>query len=872
MSVRYILLLCCLWLGCYTVVAQTLLDPAFHTPTAYTPAAVAQALQLSDGSRVLVAYTTFDKIGSQVQAVPLSLYRLTAAGLPDTAFNARVAAYTDMRIRWVAEYPGNKLLGELSVPFTLGGTTYWGLVRFNSDGSLDPTFAAAAPYFLAAFRRASWKVQPDGSILVPDLQPQISSSIRLPLAKLQSDGTLDANFNSQVSAVLNTSSLVNMISVHAATGQIMVAGILNPNIGMQQRQVLRLLPTGALDTTFNLDLSVAVNEPVTVLVQPDGKILLGNSASLSGLLTRFLPDGSRDVTFSVSLPLSFRPNVSAWANPGANPTPVLVQPDGRILVAGAFDIGAQVTSVDNPPNTFIMRLLSDGSPDPSWQPAAYGDYKANAYSCQLLANGQLLVASSPKLYASATAVPTGLALLDAAGGYQALAVPALLVQGTIRSMAVQANGQIVAGGNFTEINGTVARNIVRFNADGAIDASFVAAATSGTEEVGHVLVQPDGKVLVSGGFAAVNGLPRVAVARLLTTGQPDPSFVPSLASNDVRNLSEAFGMALQPDGQVLLSGYSLRPGGLTAQTLLRLSTTGAVDASFLPFVNYRYSNQYLVAPLLVQPNGRIVVGNVYAGSAPPSSPTTAIVQLLPNGSLDNQFSAPTKSAAGNQYINGFERYPDGRLLLYGNLQGIGGVTTSPALARLSATGTLDPTFSSPFTSGNAQAALIQPNGRLLAAGYFSQSNTYLPLCRVLDTGAFDSSFAPTQIPGYSIRALALQPDGGILLGGTFTHPLTQQRVVLARLLDPNVLAIARQQPEPNTTAWPVPTHGPLYLQLENTAGPRRVQLLDALGRVVLTQPATQPELTLPTADLPAGVYLLRVEYVTGTVTRRVVVE
>ncbi len=71
----------------------------------------------------------------------------------------------------------------------------------------------------------------------------------------------------------------------------------------------------------------------------------------------------------------------------------------------------------------------------------------------------------------------------------------------------------------------------------------------------------------------------------------------------------------------------------------------------------------------------------------------------------------------------------------------------------------------------------------------------------------------------------------------------------------------------------MPAHDVLHLALDAASRPRQVQLLDALGRVVLARPTPPATLSLPTAALPPGVYLLRVDYATGgPVTRRVVLE
>ena len=120
----------------------------------------------------------------------------------------------------------------------------------------------------------------------------------------------------------------------------------------------------------------------------------------------------------------------------------------------------------------------------------------------------------------------------------------------------------------------------------------------------------------------------------------------------------------------------------------------------------------------------------------------------------------------------------------------------------------------------------------------------------------------------------MQPDGALVFAGYFSQAGGFALNCLARMLDPNVLAINKQQAEAGLMAWPVPAHDALHLRLAPGSGPLRVALLDVLGREVLTQSAAagQTALTLPTAGLPPGAYLLRVAYPSGPVLRRVAVE
>src|SRR2546421_2803981 len=152
--------------------------------------------------------------------------------------------------------------------------------------------------------------------------------------------------------------------------------------------------------------------------------------------------------------------------------------------------------------------------------------------------------------------------------------------GPVRVVVVQADGKILIGGDFTTLapNGgpAVTRNhIARLNPDGTLDTAFNPNANSG---VYAIAVQADGKILAGGDFTYMSGRPRANIARLdATTGVPDsfnPSNVPSFTS--VRCL------AVQPDGKILAGGDFVIAGRVY---IVRLDpTTGEAD-SFNPNPN-----------------------------------------------------------------------------------------------------------------------------------------------------------------------------------------------------------------------------------------------------------------------------------------------
>ena len=143
---------------------------------------------------------------------------------------------------------------------------------------------------------------------------------------------------------------------------------------------------------------------------------------------------------------------------------------------------------------------------------------------------------------------------------------------------MQPDGKMLIGGSFSSVLGVARNNIARLNTNGSLDGSFNPNANG---EINAIAVQADGKILVGGNFAGANsigGQMRNRIARLdPTTGQPD-SFDPN-----ANGLVEA--IAVQPDGKILVSGGfngANSIGGQSRNHLARLDPISGLADSFDP--------------------------------------------------------------------------------------------------------------------------------------------------------------------------------------------------------------------------------------------------------------------------------------------------
>src|SRR5882762_574832 len=118
--------------------------------------------------------------------------------------------------------------------------------------------------------------------------------------------------------------------------------------------------------------------------------------------------------------------------------------------------------------------------------------------------------------------------------------------------ALQPDGKLLVGGQFTSFNGVPRDQLVRLNADGSVDTTFSAGVTAGGPTIPSVLVQPDGKVLIGGMFSGINGATRIRLARVNADGTLDSNFVATVTSSE--SFITVSLLALQTNSQVVIAG------------------------------------------------------------------------------------------------------------------------------------------------------------------------------------------------------------------------------------------------------------------------------------------------------------------------------
>jgi uncharacterized delta-60 repeat protein len=814
------------------------IDPSFIPSYAYRPASIRQAAQQTDG-KYLVLSDAVRAGGSSANR----LLRLLADGTsPDLAFQTNVSGL-QADCRSFTLMPNGQVLLVSDGALTLGNVTRQRLLRLNADGTADATFDAGSGAGFFNFYAVA--AQTDGKVLITGNFTAFNGTTAGRLVRLNTDGSLDTAFQTALGTGFSLQTAGIAIQ---ADGKIVVAGAFSSFNGTARQAIVRLLPTGAIDAGFAPTVPSGLSL-LDVAVQPDGKLLTTTYNPLPNwpALTRLNADGTLDTSFQNGAGFT---NLSGITSPA-----IQVQPDGKILVLSIFS-----STYNGAPVGKLVRLLPNGGLDPAFANTSAVPAPSQLNMAQLLPNGKVLVALlSPTRFAPASSTATGLALLNMDGSRDPAFLPLLQAPAEVAALVRQPDGKYIVGGNFTEIGGVAAGYVARLNSDGTLDASFTAAARA-SDVVAALALQPDGKVLVGGTFDRLAGAARLSLGRLLPSGVLDPGFAPIFVPT-VFGQSDVGLVALQNDGRVLVRGRLTEPGtplNIFTQLLCLNGTTGLRDTSF--------PATYQADALLVQLDGSLVVGgsNIIGGSRYP------ILRLLPSGALDPSFTQTAVSTNSLNFANYLTRDAAGQLYAAGSFTSFGGLPLGEVV-RLLPNGAPDPSFAAGLVSARIQALAVQPNGRVLVGGQVGLQNANGTL-RLLPNGLVDASYNGATGPSAAVHSLLVQSDGAIMAAGSFTNVVGIPYNGLVRLLDANVLNASNQKLAALTQAWPVPAHGQLHLRLDAASRPRRVELLDALGRVTIAQAVSQPEMTLDTTPLRTGTYVLRVQYASGPVLRRVVVE
>ena len=348
----------------------------------------------------------------------------------------------------------------------------------------------------------------------------------------------------------------------------------------------------------------------------------------------------------------------------------------------------------------------------------------------------------------------------------------------IWTLALQPDGRLLVGGQFTSFNGVPGGEVVRLNADGSVDTNFTASVTAGDPTIHSVAVQPDGRVLIGGMFTGINGATRVRIARLNADGTLDSNFVASV--NSSQSFITVSHLGLQTNSQIVIGGSFESADGAPHANIARLNSDGTLDTGYNAAID--------ISPnaLVVQADGKVLIGGAFSAVNSLASPH--IARLNTNGTLDTGF---TVTVDGN--VDAFALQPDGKILIGGGFTLVNGVSRN-RIARLNANGTLDTTFQNGMAGADNYVGCVayDPAGRVLIGGQFTSVNGVARkwVARLNSNGSLDTNFL-ANVDNY-LELVLVQPDSRVIIEGSYISTVDgRSRNRLARLQASNAPIIGQ---------------------------------------------------------------------------------
>lgn len=609
-----------------------------------------------DGKIVVAGYTNDPSFGNN-----FAIVRYNTDGALDAGFNGTGKVTADLNLN--SSDFGNSVTLQTDGKIIIAGesSSDFGIARFSSNGVLDTTFGGDGIVTTNFGTNSSDTVrgvvvQSNGKITVAG-----KSRTELAFAQYNTDGTLDTTFDGNGLLVQNAGN--NQLSafggywgmVLQTDGKIVAVGDGWRDFSRNDLTVSRINGNGTFDFAFgggdgitSTDINKANDEVANIAIQPDGKIVaVGRAQNSKGgydfAVTRYNPNGTLDTSFGGNGIVI----TDILGHPDEGGQAIAIQPDGKIVIAGQTDNASDGALSDGA----LIRYNSNGTldtmfgaggivitpgnlvanglvwlyplditlqPDRKIVVAGQADYvsiSADGYVARYNSNGSLdgsFITNVPNH------TPNGSVVVNYGNSN---------VYNSVNTVKLQPDGKIVVIG-YTNVtsNGGPATDmaLARLNTNGSLDTSFdsdgkvVTDFGNNTADFGNdVEIQSDGKIIAVG-QTNINSID-MAVARYNANGSLDTSFGggDGKLNLDFNTWADvASGVAVQPDGKIILGGYADLERNFGGFALVRLTPGGTFDTSFGNGTGRLITNlgegvntglAYAINDMVLQSDGKIIL-------------------------------------------------------------------------------------------------------------------------------------------------------------------------------------------------------------------------------------------------------------------------
>ncbi|WP_281233931.1 T9SS type A sorting domain-containing protein [Flavobacterium gelatinilyticum] len=634
-------------------------DTAFDSGNSRLSNIFVNSLAVQSDGKIMISYGGFRSFGPYK-----SVYRLNADGSSDGSFN--IGTGFDYGVTKVAVQADGKIIvtGDFT---TFNGVKQNHVVRLNTDGSKDSSFDIGTGFNNDV---DAIVIQNDGKILLGGAFKKFQDADQRYLIRLNPDGSKDTSFITPDGFKYFTYQTVTNMCL-LADGRLLASFYISNGDSYGDDSVRCFNPDGSFDTAFpstffndgaNL-LTGKMNADVLSIVElKDGRMLIGGTFNYcrrtieKGIIC-LNPDGTKNAAFSKDTGFDAAVYCSA------------LQPDGKVIVGGYFDNFQGVIQKK------LIRLNADGTRDTSFKLNI--EFNDEVQSILIQPDGKILVKGKFTDYEAqgrsylVRLNPDG--SLDT-GFSKRFGSP-------LEAIAIQPDGKIIVEGFFSSFPNADVRKIMRFDSDGFADSSFKPGDYENFNGVvTDIAVQPDGKILVGGNFTIFNSASQKYLLRLNADGSKDTSF----STEALPELAIVVGnIVVQPDGKIIVGGVFSPAAGNYESFLMRLNADGTKDASFTDgnwYDKNRTGYGISINAVQLQKDGKIIVGGEFDTFN--ETALNRLARLNPDGTVDSTFDAGTGFGAPVQTLS---VYPDGKILAGGTFSGYRGVASSSYLIRLNGT-------------------------------------------------------------------------------------------------------------------------------------------------------------------------------------------
>ncbi|MEI8047944.1 MAG: T9SS type A sorting domain-containing protein [Bacteroidota bacterium] len=680
--------------------------------------------------------------------------------------------------------------------------------RLNTDGTIDLSFGTAGKK-VSDFTVWNGAVTESGEIYL------VGANGNVVLQKLKNDGSPDSTFNGTGKVVVNPDGGggagydILLLPDHK---------ILTCGIAWGKIFIMRHNPDGRIDSTFgNKGITTTIisdrSSGKAICLQPDGKILItgyaGNGATYGSVLARYTSDGILDATFNQT------GYVLTYFGRDNNGAEVVVQPDGKIIMAGTSDR-----------NFVFTRLNTNGTLDSSFGLGGYFSFSfrgwEEAYEVALDSKNRIVT------------LGPGIVSRNNYDGKQDISFDqnGRLIErycGITNgdgALAIQNDNSIIIGGSYNPSYNNRVFRLVRYLENGTLDVTFgnnglVSTSFNNEESVNAIAVQPDGKIIAAGQTRTPNtNNYAFALARYNTDGSLDNSFdSDGKVITNVGGYNGANSVKIQPDGKIIAAGYADNNFAI-----IRYNINGSLDLSFdsdgIAITDFGSDGYESATAIAIQKDGKILA------------------------------AGKTRISNTNNYAFALSRYyTDG----------------SPDISF----GDSGKVLSAVESNGGVQSMVIQKDGKIIVAGVglaINNSSPDIVSVRYKSTGSIDSTYGESGVlitdfggNGYKVSAV-IQNESKLVIAGTSEGYFALARYILFNNPD-NI-----SEEKSLLSVFPNPTQGNITIGFPE---PGTVDFIDLFGRTIKSVKLTGNRSIISISEFIPGIYTVRIKTSNGIATQKI---